>query len=127
MSVQTYGILSGPAPESAERGFEYSSPSDKITGALYCSDTLSTDSTCSHPPALALASHSAYNYLFDMTIYKNTYEPHPPAKQELGELLSIAPEDYDFNFVFGVKTLRTDRVELRPYVVSAPMIINNNR
>ena len=26
-------------------------------------------------------------------------------------------DDYDFNFMFKVKTLRSDRVELRPFIV----------
>lgn len=51
-----------------------------------------------------------------MSIYKNTYKP--PTPPDLEDVMSIPPEEYDFNFVFDVKPLRTDRVELRPFVVS---------
>jgi hypothetical protein len=51
-----------------------------------------------------------------MSIYKNTYKP--PMPPDLEDVMSIPPEEYDFNFVFDVKPLRTDRVELRPFVVS---------
>jgi hypothetical protein len=49
-------------------------------------------------------------------VYKNTYTP---PKVVIDDLHSETPEDeYDHNFVFEVKDLRSDRVELRPFIVS---------
>lgn len=48
--------------------------------------------------------------------YKNTYKPSPSAlAQDIH--LHTPPEEYDFNYVGEIKVLRSDRVELRPYVV----------
>lgn len=55
-----------------------------------------------------------------MPTYKNTYKP--VNQPEVGDVMSITPEDYDFNFVFPVQALRTDRIELRPFVVSWMLI-----
>lgn len=52
-----------------------------------------------------------------MTEYKNTYKPTAP-QIDAKAALQVKPEDYDFNFMFPVKLLRSDRVELRPFVVS---------
>lgn len=35
--------------------------------------------------------------------------------------LDTPQDDYDFNFVFPVDVLRSDRIELRPFVVSTAM------
>jgi len=48
-------------------------------------------------------------------IYKNTYTP---PKVEINEFHPDTPEDeYDHNFVLEVKALRSERVELRPFIV----------
>lgn len=52
-----------------------------------------------------------------MTSFKNTYQPVKVEYPHLAHL-ETAQEDYDYNFVFDVKTLRSDRVELRPFLVS---------
>lgn len=49
--------------------------------------------------------------------FTNTYKA-PSTEVEHNCHLDTKPEDYDFNFMFDVKTLRSDRVELRPFVVS---------
>lgn len=52
--------------------------------------------------------------------FKNAYTP--PSTEHSYEKdihLHTPPEEYDFNYVFPVKTLRSDRVELRPLVVCA--------
>lgn len=50
-------------------------------------------------------------------VFKNTYEP--PKPEEVGEVHGDTPEDeYDHNFMFDVVTLKSDRVELRPFIVS---------
>ena len=49
--------------------------------------------------------------------YVNTYAPpQTDCSPNLG--LSIPPEAYDFNFIFPVCKLKSNRVELRPFVVS---------
>jgi len=51
-------------------------------------------------------------------VYKNTYTP---PKVEINDYHPDTTEDeYDHNFVFEVKALRSDRVELRPFIVSYP-------
>lgn len=55
--------------------------------------------------------------------YTNKYkkpDPAPPFADDVG--LNIPPEDYDFNFVLGdvIRTLSSEWVDLRPYVVSDP-------
>lgn len=48
-------------------------------------------------------------------VYKNTYTP---PKVVIDDLHAETPEDeYDQNFVFEVKALQSDRVELRPFIV----------
>lgn len=45
-----------------------------------------------------------------------------------GDIHRYTPQDgYDFNFVFPVKTLRSDRVELRPFVVCFPYLSSRRR
>ncbi|KAK8865855.1 hypothetical protein IAR55_001003 [Kwoniella newhampshirensis] len=54
-----------------------------------------------------------------MTAYLNDYEPPPPAPLPPKDIhLHTPPEEYDFNFCFEVKEIRSDRVELRPFVPS---------
>jgi len=49
--------------------------------------------------------------------FLTTYNPSP----------ALTPtKDYDFNFVFPFKVLRSDRVELKPVVVD-PSRLSNNR
>lgn len=55
-----------------------------------------------------------------MDTFLNTYKPPSVQPLEKDLHLKTPPEEYDFNYVFEVKTLRSDRVELRPYVVSSP-------
>ena len=51
-----------------------------------------------------------------MSSYTNTYKQSVPAID--GAAVLRVPEDkYDFNFVFPVTKLSSDRVELRPFVV----------
>ncbi|GFZ49954.1 hypothetical protein JCM24511_07357 [Saitozyma sp. JCM 24511] len=51
------------------------------------------------------------------TLFLNSYRrPLPKAASELHA--HTPPDEYDFNFVFDVKTLSSDRVELRPFVPS---------
>jgi hypothetical protein len=48
-------------------------------------------------------------------VYKNTYTP---TKVEIDDYHPDTPEDdYDHNFVFEVKALKSERVELRPFIV----------
>jgi hypothetical protein len=49
--------------------------------------------------------------------YLNTYQ-RSPATFAPDAHLTTPPETYDYNFVFPVKLLSSDRVELRPFVVS---------
>ncbi|GMK57360.1 hypothetical protein CspeluHIS016_0401940 [Cutaneotrichosporon spelunceum] len=49
--------------------------------------------------------------------YINNYKA-PSVDVETNCHLETKPEDYDFNFMFDVKPLRSDRVELRPFVPS---------
>jgi hypothetical protein len=51
-----------------------------------------------------------------MTVHKNTYKPPIPPTL-VGDVLAVPASEYDHNHVFDVKLLRTDRVELRPFVV----------
>ncbi|KAK4687051.1 hypothetical protein P7C73_g3067, partial [Tremellales sp. Uapishka_1] len=51
-----------------------------------------------------------------MTTYVNNYKPSDPLPRDLH--LHTPPEEYDFNSCFPVVLLRSDRVELRPYVPS---------
>jgi len=49
-------------------------------------------------------------------VYKNTYSP---PKVEINDYHPDTTEDeYDHNFVFEVKALKSERVELRPFIVS---------
>jgi len=51
-----------------------------------------------------------------MSAFLNTYKaPSTSLPRDLH--LHTPLEEYDFNYVFEVKTLRSDRVEMRPYVV----------
>jgi hypothetical protein len=53
-------------------------------------------------------------------VYKNTYTP---PKVEINDYHPDTPEDeYDHNFVFEVKALKSERVELRPFIVS-PLLV----
>ena len=50
-------------------------------------------------------------------VYKNTYSP---TKVEINDYHPDTPEDeYDHNFVFEVKALKSERVELRPFIVGS--------
>lgn len=54
-----------------------------------------------------------------MTNYKNSYSRPTPPTIAVHELQGSTPaEEYDHNFVFEVKELKSDRVELRPFIVS---------
>ncbi|CAD6563945.1 MAG: hypothetical protein TREMPRED_002388 [Tremellales sp. Tagirdzhanova-0007] len=55
-----------------------------------------------------------------MTAFLNTYKPTDAERPQEDLRLETPPEEYDFNYVFEVKTLRSDRVELRPYVRFEP-------
>jgi hypothetical protein len=59
-----------------------------------------------------------------MSNYKNTYKP-TAGNLDVSGIMSISPEDYDFNFVFDVRKLQTDRVELRPFVVGLTTYIRS--
>jgi hypothetical protein len=48
--------------------------------------------------------------------YRNTYKP-PSTSIDGAAALRVPADEYDFNFVFPVSVLRSDRVELRPFVV----------
>lgn len=50
------------------------------------------------------------------TTYKNTYKASAPVITQ-NIHLDTPPEEYDFNYCGEIKVLRSDRVELRPYVV----------
>jgi hypothetical protein len=53
-------------------------------------------------------------------VYKNTYTP---PKVEISDYHPETPEDeYDHNFVFEVKALKSERVELRPFIVSKVLV-----
>ncbi|OCF73740.1 hypothetical protein I204_05584 [Kwoniella mangroviensis CBS 8886] len=52
-----------------------------------------------------------------MPTYRNTYKP-PKVDVPRDVHIQTAPEEYDFNYCFEVKDLRSDRVELRPFVPS---------
>lgn len=49
--------------------------------------------------------------------YFNSYQ-HPARDLPKDIHLNTPPDEYDFNYVFEVKELKSDRVELRPLVVS---------
>lgn len=51
------------------------------------------------------------------TTYKNTYKASAPVITQ-NIHLDTPPEEYDFNYCGEIKVLRSDRVELRPYVPS---------
>ncbi|WWD17961.1 hypothetical protein CI109_102406 [Kwoniella shandongensis] len=53
-----------------------------------------------------------------MTVYKNTYKAPSVPSVPRDVHLHTPPEEYDFNFCFEVKELRSDRLELRPFVPS---------
>lgn len=48
--------------------------------------------------------------------FVNSYQPSPPIIPK-GVHGKTPVDQYDFNYCFEVKTLRSDRVELRPFVV----------
>jgi hypothetical protein len=53
-------------------------------------------------------------------VYKNSYTP---PKVEINKYHPETPEDeYDHNFVFEVKALKSERVELRPFIVSELLV-----
>ncbi|WRT64075.1 uncharacterized protein IL334_001003 [Kwoniella shivajii] len=52
-----------------------------------------------------------------MTTYLNNYKPQKAVLPK-DVHLHTAPEDYDLNFCFEVKELRSNRVELRPFIPS---------
>lgn len=50
-------------------------------------------------------------------VFKNSYQLTKP--EEVGDINADTPEDeYDHNFMFDVVSLRSERVELRPFIVS---------
>lgn len=51
-------------------------------------------------------------------VFTNTYSPIVPSIAP-DVHLHTPPSEYDFNFVFPVQLLRSDRIELRPFVVSS--------
>lgn len=56
--------------------------------------------------------------------YLNFYQ-HPTSNLPKDIHLNTPPDQYDFNYVFEVKKLKSDRVELRPLVVRpAPLSIS---
>ena len=57
-----------------------------------------------------------FHLIINMATYKNTYKPPIPAIDGAAAL-KVPAEDYDFNFCFPVTKLRSDRIELRPFVV----------
>ena len=51
---------------------------------------------------------------------KNTYTRSTPAPLRDDEINSNTPEsEYDHNYIFEVQMLKSDRVELRPFIVSS--------
>jgi hypothetical protein len=57
-------------------------------------------------------------YLYKMTqAFLNNYKA-PESRIPKGIHGSTPIEEYDFNYCFEIKTLRSDRVELRPFLVS---------
>ena len=59
-------------------------------------------------------SHSILAEAMSKT-YKNSYTPPKAVIDDYHE--TTPDEEYDHNFVFEVKALRSDRVELRPFIV----------
>ncbi|WVQ73130.1 hypothetical protein IAR50_002694 [Cryptococcus sp. DSM 104548] len=53
-----------------------------------------------------------------MTAYINSYTPPPSPVIPSDVHLHTPPDEYDFNYVFEVKQLKSDRLELRPMVSS---------
>lgn len=54
-------------------------------------------------------------------VYKNSYSP-PTVK--IDNFHENTPEDeYDHNYVFEVKALKSERVELRPFIVSSKLFV----
>ncbi|ODO11252.1 hypothetical protein I350_00027 [Cryptococcus amylolentus CBS 6273] len=54
-----------------------------------------------------------------MAVYTNTYAPPPPPAELPKDIhLHTKPKEYDFNFLFPVRLLKLDTVELRPMVPS---------
>ncbi|ODN81796.1 hypothetical protein, variant 1 [Cryptococcus amylolentus CBS 6039] len=53
-----------------------------------------------------------------MPAFTNSYAPPAPPDIPSDIHLHTPPDEYDFNYVFEVKQLRSDRVELRPMVPS---------
>ncbi|ODN85072.1 hypothetical protein L202_00900 [Cryptococcus amylolentus CBS 6039] len=52
-----------------------------------------------------------------MAVYTNTYAPPPPPAELPKDIhLHTKPKEYDFNFLFPVRLLKLDTVELRPMV-----------
>lgn len=63
----------------------------------------------------------SYSIYIDTTtamskVYRNDYSP-PTGKVDTYHEATVEDE-YDHNFVFEVKALQSDRVELRPFIVS---------
>lgn len=52
-----------------------------------------------------------------MTSYVNNYKA-PSADIPRDCHLHTPPEEYDHNYIFEVKPLQSDRVEMRPFIVS---------
>ena len=65
----------------------------------------------------AFSSHSDRVYL------NNYKEQKPSVPRELHKATSL--EEYDLNFVFDVTELRSDRVLLRPFIVSSLSLLEN--
>ncbi|ODN80005.1 hypothetical protein L202_03870 [Cryptococcus amylolentus CBS 6039] len=54
-----------------------------------------------------------------MSVYTNNYTPPPPPPKIPQDIhLHTPPEEYDFNYIFPVQLLKSNRVELRPLVPS---------
>jgi len=53
-------------------------------------------------------------------MYRNDYKPPPPPPDDVTRDAQqfTPPEEYDLNFVLGpIRTLKSDKVELRPFIV----------
>ena len=60
------------------------------------------------------------SYAFKMSAYVNAYAPPEGPETIPGDVHATTHvEQYDFNFIFPVIDLKSDRVELRPFIVSA--------
>jgi hypothetical protein len=59
-----------------------------------------------------------------MRTFTNSYQ-RPKVEYPHDVHLHTPLEDYDYNFMYDVKTLSSDRVEVRPFLVSLEAPINH--